>query len=91
MKSFQTTWHDETSSRLVEFSIKYTIEDSKVKINIVTPTKVSFLGDDTTVERSIGVHTNKGQEMLAKQFSEAGQLEKTINEIAEQEDLLTIV
>ncbi len=91
MKSFQTTWHDEEGSRLVEFSIKYTIEHSKVKIDIVTPTQVSFIGEDATVERSIGVHTAKGQEMLAKQFAAAGELENAINEIAEKEDLLTIV
>ena len=91
MKSFQTTWHDEEGSRLVEFSIKYTIQHSKVKIDIVTPTQVSFIGEDETVERSIGVHTAKGQEMLSNQFAAAGELEKAINDIAEKENLLTIV
>ena len=88
MNSFQTTWEDETCNRLVEFSIQYTVEDSRVNVAAVTPTQVAFIGEAKEVERTIGVHTAKGQEMLADQFTASGNLETAITAIAEKEGLL---
>ena len=67
MKTTLCTWEDETSSRHIQFSVEYSIESGAIAIKTVTPHKVSFVTEGT-VERSVGVHTDAGRNMLAEQF-----------------------
>ena len=84
MKSHEITWEDENCNRHVQFSISYLIEDEAVKITEVTPTKVSFTCPETkTVKRSIRVHTETGQQLLANHFANSGQLDAISKEIEE--------
>ena len=75
-------WEDETGNRQVQFSVDYTIENATVLVNDVTPTKVTIIDptSNTTI-KSMGVHTAKGQKMLADQFAKSGKLEDFINDI----------
>ncbi len=83
MKSTLCTWEDETSNRHIQFSVEYTIENGAVAIKTVTPNKVSFVCPETnTIEHSMGVHTDKGREMLTEQFRSSMGFEKLAAAIA---------
>ena len=60
MKSCQATWEDEENNRRVELVVNYRLDATRVEINDVTPTRVTFLcptsGKPT---RSIGVWTER--------------------------------
>ena len=78
-------WEDEENNRQVQFSIKYSFENGVVEIENVTPTKVSFICTETnTIVRSMGVHTERGREMLTEQIKAAGQLDRLKAEIVER-------
>ncbi|MEX0642001.1 MAG: hypothetical protein WD468_04835 [Pirellulales bacterium] len=84
MKTFQATWEDEETSRQVELVVNYQLDRSRVEINGVTPTRVTFLCPTSKKPlRTVGVHTNSGRRMLVKQAIEAGQLMPLAEEIAE--------
>ncbi len=69
MKTTLCTWEDETCNRQVQFSIAYTIENRAVRINRVTPQKISFVCPETNaVSRVIAVHTDRGRRLLADRF-----------------------
>lgn len=83
METYKATWEDEENSRLVQFSVDHTTENGSVEIHSITPTKVSFVCNDTnTVKRSVGVHTDKGRSLLNKSFHAAGMLTELKSEIA---------
>lgn len=84
MKTFQATWEDEETSRQVELVVNYQLDNSRVEINGVTPTRVTFLCPTSKKPlRSVGVHTNGGRRMLVQQAIAAGQLQPLTAEIAE--------
>lgn len=84
MKTFQATWEDEETSRQVELVVNYQLDKSRVEINGVTPTRVTFLCPNSKKPlRSVGVHTNGGRRLLVKQAIAAGQIKPLANEIAE--------
>jgi hypothetical protein len=84
MKTFQATWEDEETSRQVELVVNYQLDKSRVEINGVTPTRVTFLCPNTKQPlRSVGVWTNGGRRLLVKQAIEAGQLQPLAEELAE--------
>lgn len=86
MNSIEMTWEDEDGNRNVQFSINYTVENADVEIANVTPTAISFICPESkSVTRTIGVHTEKGRNMLADQFAKAGQMEKALAKINEAE------
>ena len=68
MNSCQATWEDEENNRRVELVVNYRLDATRVEINDVTPTRVTFLcptsGKPT---RSIGVWTNGGRRVLGRQ------------------------
>lgn len=69
MKTTLCTWEDEACNRQVQFSIDYSIENGAIRIEKVTPCKVSLICPEThSVRRTLGVHTRTGQEMLARKF-----------------------
>jgi hypothetical protein len=84
MKSFQATWEDEENNRRVELVVNHRLDSKRVDISDVTPTRVTFLCPRTgSPLRSIGVWTNGGRRILARQIAEAGRLATLPKEIAE--------
>lgn len=85
-------WNDETNFRQVQFSVDYTIENSNLSINSLTPVKVSFLDkNNQTVVKSIGVHTATGRRMLTEQVKASGKVQEISNEIANRAGLESAV
>ncbi len=82
-------WNDEANCRNVQFSVNYSIENSSVTIDSITPTKVDVL-DKTgeSVVKTMGVHTAKGQTMLTDQLKNSGQLNEFVAEIERRCGLL---
>ena len=84
MKSYQATWEDEETSRHVELVVNYQLDATRVDINHVTPTRVTFLCPQSRKPlRSIGVWTEKGRRLLANQADKAGRLATLAQEIAD--------
>ena len=83
MKTCQATWEDTENNRRVELVVNYQLDATRVEINDVTPTRVTFLcptsGKPT---RSIGVWTGGGRLMLNRQVKASGRLSTIKDEIA---------
>ncbi len=83
MNSCQAQWEDAENNRRVDLVVNYQFDATRVQINHVTPTRVTFLcptsGKPT---RSIGVWTNGGRRVLARQMKSAGRLRSLKEEIA---------
>lgn len=78
----QVTWEDEETNRQIEFSIQYGLENSDVRIQSVTPTKVSFICPQTNAcTRSLGVHTSAGRRVLADRLRRAGRMDAIRSEL----------
>jgi hypothetical protein len=83
MKSFQATWEDEENNRRVELVVNHRLDAKRVDIGDVTPTRVTFLCPTTgNPVRSIGVWTDGGRRVLARQIEAAGRLATLPQEIA---------
>ncbi|MCC7474433.1 MAG: hypothetical protein IT425_03490 [Pirellulales bacterium] len=84
MQNCQATWEDEENNRHVELVVNYRLDESRVEINNVTPTRVTFFCPTSGNKlRSIGVWTDGGRRMLAQQAHEAGRIDAVKNDIAE--------
>ena len=89
VNQFAAQWEDADNNRIVEYTVTYQVENSTVEIKNLTPTKVSFLcPTESKLTRTIGVHTLKGQTMIASQIQSAGAIENVILQIAEKRGLL---
>lgn len=76
-------WNDEANNRIVHFSIGYSVNDSVLSIDTVTPTKVCILDEtNETVLKSKGVHTSSGRQLLTEQLKASGQMEEFAAEIS---------
>jgi hypothetical protein len=76
-------WNDETNRRNVHFSIDYSIKSGGLSIDAISPDKVCFLDRaGESIEKSIGVHTQKGKRMLTEQLKSSGKLDQFADEIA---------
>ena len=83
MKTFQATWEDDETSRQIELVVNYQLDKSRVEINGVTPTRVTFLCPTWKKPlRSVRVWTNGGRRLLARQAIAAGQLKPLAEKIA---------
>jgi hypothetical protein len=83
MKSFQATWEDEENNRRVELVVNHRLDATRVDISDVTPTRVTFLCPTTRSPlRSIGVWTDGGRRVLARQLAAVGRLATLPQEIA---------
>ncbi len=92
MNSVIAQWEDEENNRQVQFSVEYAIENSVVNVSSVTPNKISFICPDTnSCVRSIGVHTEKGRQMMTDQINGAGQVDALISELAARNGLFATV
>jgi hypothetical protein len=84
MKSFQASWEDDEASRQVELVVNYRLDQTRVAIDDVTPTRVTFLCPESRQPlRSVGVWTDGGRKLLARQVEAAGRLATLPQEIAE--------
>jgi hypothetical protein len=89
MKTYQANWEDAEASRHVELVVNYRLDETRaelarVELGDVTPTRVTFLcAKSGQVKRSIGVWTEAGRQMLARQAAAAGRLKTLAQEIAE--------
>ena len=87
MKSFQATWEDEENNRRVELVVNHRSDSTPV----VTPTRVTFLCPTTKAPlRSIGVWTEAGRRVLARQIEanvKAGDWKLSAEEMAEVDAL----
>lgn len=82
-------WEDSEKHRQIQFSIAYSIENSKVVITKIVPTKVTFVCPETnTALRSVGVHTDRGQTILRDQFAQSGKLDELVAELKLKNELL---
>jgi hypothetical protein len=83
MNSCQATWEDEENNRRVELVVNYRLDATRVEINDVTPTRVSFVCPTSgNVTRSIGVWTNGGRRVLGRQLKASGRINSLKEEIA---------
>jgi hypothetical protein len=89
MKSYQANWEDAEASRQVELVVNYRLDETRaelarVELGDVTPTRVTFLCSKTgQVKHSIGVWTEGGRKLLARQAAAAGRLKTLAQEIVE--------
>jgi hypothetical protein len=83
MKSCQTTWEDEENNRRVELVVNYRLDEARVEIGDVTPTRVTFLCPTSGAPlRSIGVWTKGGRRVLQRQIADSGHLKSLPRQIA---------
>jgi hypothetical protein len=81
--SYQANWEDEENSRQVELVVNYRLDQTRVDLSDVTPTRVNFLCSKSAKQlRSVGVHTATGRKLLARQIEAAGRLATLPQEIA---------
>jgi len=86
MKTFQATWEDEENNRRVELVVNHRLDATRVDVNDVTPTRVTFLCPTSgSPLRSIGVWTDGGRRVLVRQIAAAGRLATLPQEIADGE------
>ncbi len=82
MHKIETNWEDEENNRKVAVAVEYTRNSDSLEIRSLTPKQVTFLCPESNNPlRSVGVWTEKGRELLAKQLHAAGylpQLEKEL-------------
>lgn len=90
MHSYQSIWQDEQLNRKVEVMVNYSLAESGVSINGVTPTRVTFLCPETKNEvRSIGVWTERGRNHLVQVLHSAGHIDQLSQEIADAHSMDT--
>ncbi len=83
MKSCQATWEDEENNRRVELVVNYRLDNTRVDVSDVTPTRVTFLCPTSGAPlKSIGVWTNGGRRVLSRQIAASGRLDTLPKEIA---------
>jgi hypothetical protein len=70
MGIYNASWEDEENNRSITMAVGYKVEADNVVIEAVTPQSVAFRCPTSgEIIRKIGVHTQSGREMLARQFS----------------------
>jgi len=82
MQKMEANWEDEENNRQVAVAVEFTVNQNTVEIQSLTPKQVTFLCPESNSPlRSIGVRTEKGRELLAKQLHAAGYLPQLEEEI----------
>jgi hypothetical protein len=82
MQTIETQWEDEENNRQVAFAVEYIRKNDAIEIQSLTPKQVTFLCPQSNAPlRSIGVWTEKGQQLLAKQFRASEQIAELEKEI----------
>ncbi len=82
LQQVEANWEDEENNRHVAVAVEFTRQDKAVEIQSLTPKQVTFLCPESNSPlRSVGVWTDKGRELLAKQLHAAGYLPQLEEEI----------
>lgn len=82
MQKIETNWEDEENNRKVSMDVVFTRQNDTIEIQSLTPKQVTFLCPESNNPlRSVGVWTDKGRELLAKQLHAAGYLPQLEEEI----------
>lgn len=82
MQTTVAQWEDEENNRRVAFSVGYTRRDGAIEIEDLTPKQVTFLcADSKQPVRTVGVWTNKGRALLARQLRTSGKLSEVEQQI----------
>ena len=82
MHKVETNWEDEENNRQVAVAVEFTRQDNAIEIRSLTPKQVTFLCPESNSPlRSVGVWTDKGRELLAKQLHSAGYLPQLEEEL----------
>lgn len=82
MPRMEANWEDEANNRQVSLAVEFTRGNNSVEIKSLTPKQVTFLCPESSSPlRSVGVWTDKGRELLAKQLHAAGYLPQLEEEI----------
>jgi hypothetical protein len=69
MHTYCFTWNDAEKNRQVEMSVAYSLAEGAVRIDQITPTKVSFVcAQRGEVKRTIGIHTATGRRLLVEAY-----------------------
>ncbi|MCA9258586.1 MAG: hypothetical protein KDA61_05280 [Planctomycetales bacterium] len=85
MQSIQVSWEDEENNRIVELAVQYRLDASSVSIDGITPSRVHFLCPQTGSSlRSIGVHREKGREVVKRQFINGGGMQRLMGHLEEK-------
>lgn len=72
MNVYCFVWNDADKNRHVEMSVNYSLCEGAVRIDTITPTKVSFFEPDaSSARKTIGVHTVTGRRLLLKAYYES--------------------
>jgi hypothetical protein len=72
MNVYCFVWNDADKHRHVEMSVSYSLCEGAVRIDTITPTKVSFLkAAPGEPRRTIGVHTETGRRLLLAAYYES--------------------
>jgi len=75
VQKVEANWEDEENNRQVAVAVEFTRKEDAIEIQSLTPKQVTFLCPESNNPlRSIGVWTDKGRELLAKQLHAAGYL-----------------
>ncbi len=78
------TWDDPAHNRTIQVDVSFTLSETGVEINEITPTNV-IIRSDNGAPRTIGVHTEKGRQHLSDLISK-----KALTEAIETEFATTI-
>jgi hypothetical protein len=82
MHTIETHWEDEENNRKVAFAVQFKRTTDAVEIQSITPKQVTFLCPQSNAPlRSIGVWTETGRELLARQFRASNQIAQVEQEI----------
>ncbi|MCA9237393.1 MAG: hypothetical protein KDA44_18090 [Planctomycetales bacterium] len=75
MHTIESHWEDEENNRRVAYSIEYARNGESVEIKGLTPKQVTFVCPESkSPQRTIGVWTDKGRELLSHQLRTSGHL-----------------
>lgn len=73
MHSCETNWEDSENNRRVDLTVTYVADGEGVKVNEITPTRVTFLCPESReAQKSISVHREKARSILVRQLIESG-------------------
>ena len=82
MGVYFASWEDEENNRKIAMSVGYKVEADTVVIESVTPKSVAFhCPTSGNLLRKIGVHTEAGRKLLARQYSNHVGLDRLAAEI----------
>ncbi|MEM9186236.1 MAG: hypothetical protein AAGB00_07030 [Planctomycetota bacterium] len=81
MPTCQTSWEDDDNNRRVAMQVDYDLDAGQARVAGVTPTRVSFLDEARQITREIGVWTERGRRLLAREAEANGWTRRLVAKI----------